>query len=65
VLQPFVTSKPSTEGTGLGLSICHEIVKQHGGTLWIESRQGDFTEVIVDLPIPDQEERNDTEHLGG
>lgn len=56
VMQPFVTSKPSNEGTGLGLSICHEIVKLHGGTIWIESCESDYTEVTVDLPIPEEEE---------
>lgn len=50
VMNPFVTTKPSAEGTGLGLSISHEIAKKHGGTLGIESIQGEYTEAVVDLP---------------
>ena len=50
VLNPFVTTKPAGEGTGLGLSISHEIVQKHGGYLTIDSVQGEFTEVVVELP---------------
>lgn len=48
--QPFVTTKPAGVGTGLGLSISNDIVKRHGGELRIDSRQGEYTEVIVELP---------------
>lgn len=51
VMHPFVTTKSSGVGTGLGLSISLEIVKQHGGHLWIESVEGEATEVFVELPI--------------
>jgi len=48
---PFFTTKPTGEGTGLGLSISYEIiVQQHGGTMTIDSRLGEFTELIVQLP---------------
>ncbi|MDH3999487.1 MAG: PAS domain S-box protein, partial [Desulfuromonadales bacterium] len=50
VLNPFVTTKPSGVGTGLGLSISHEIVQKHGGTLTIGSEEGEYTELIVELP---------------
>jgi signal transduction histidine kinase len=51
LFQPFFTTKPSGEGTGLGLSISYEIVtKQHGGTIEVSSRVGDFTEFVVCLP---------------
>ena len=51
LFQPFFTTKPTGEGTGLGLSISHDIVTtQHGGTITMDSRVGEFTEFIVRLP---------------
>ncbi|HUC10425.1 MAG TPA: ATP-binding protein [Stellaceae bacterium] len=48
---PFFTTKPSGEGTGLGLSISYDIiVQQHGGTLTVDSREGEFTEFTIRLP---------------
>jgi signal transduction histidine kinase len=46
-----VTTKPTGEGTGLGLSIAWDIVvQQHGGTIAVDSRVGEFTEFTVRLP---------------
>jgi two-component system, NtrC family, sensor kinase len=51
LFQPFFTTKPTGEGTGLGLSISYEIVtQQHGGTITVDSKVGDFTEFTVRLP---------------
>lgn len=50
IFQPFFTTKPLGEGTGLGLSLSHDIVKSHGGTLSVESREGEYTEFVVRLP---------------
>jgi PAS domain S-box-containing protein len=51
LFQPFFTTKPTGEGTGLGLSISYDIVtQQHGGTITVDSRLGDFTEFTVRLP---------------
>jgi PAS domain S-box-containing protein len=51
LFQPFFTTKPTGEGTGLGLSISYDIVtQQHGGTIQVESRVGEFTEFTVRLP---------------
>jgi signal transduction histidine kinase/HAMP domain-containing protein len=48
---PFFTTKPTGEGTGLGLSISYDIItQQHGGTITVESRPGEFTEFTVRLP---------------
>ena len=47
---PFVSTKPKGAGTGLGLSISHSIVQGHGGNLHIDSVEGAFTKVVVDLP---------------
>ncbi len=51
VFDPFFTTKPVGKGTGLGLSICDGIVKEHGGTLRVESAPGGGTAFIVELPI--------------
>jgi two-component system, NtrC family, sensor kinase len=51
MFNPFYTTKPAGEGTGLGLSICHDIiVKQHGGSIEVDTRPGEFTEIRVVLP---------------
>ncbi|BDV41828.1 histidine kinase [Geotalea uraniireducens] len=55
VMVPFFTTKPPGQGTGLGLSISHSIVTEHGGRLRIESREGEFTIVTVELPAARQE----------
>ena len=51
VKEPFCTTKPHGKGTGLGLSICEEIVSNHDGWFDIESEFGEFTRVMVYLPI--------------
>jgi two-component system NtrC family sensor kinase len=51
LFQPFFTTKPTGEGTGLGLSISWDIVtQQHGGTIGVDSRVGEFTEFTIHLP---------------
>jgi two-component system NtrC family sensor kinase len=51
LFQPFFTTKPTGEGTGLGLSISWDIVtQQHGGTIVVDSRVGEFTDFAIRLP---------------
>jgi GAF domain-containing protein len=51
MFNPFFTTKPAGEGTGLGLSMSHDIiVKQHGGTIDVETKPGAFTELVITLP---------------
>jgi two-component system, NtrC family, sensor kinase len=53
--KPFFSTKPFGKGTGLGLNITQRIITDHGGVLRFESTQGDFTRVMIDLPIKSAE----------
>jgi two-component system NtrC family sensor kinase len=52
IMQPFFTTKPTGEGTGLGLSLTYDmVVKGHRGAIDIETKEGEFTEFTIKLPI--------------
>jgi signal transduction histidine kinase len=51
IFQPFFTTKPTGQGTGLGLSLSYDIVKAHGGELKVQTKEGEGSEFIIQLPI--------------
>ena len=56
IFDPFFTTKHSNsagDGAGLGLTTAHQIVREHGGTLTVESRIGTGSTFSVNFPVPD------------
>jgi signal transduction histidine kinase len=51
IFHPFFTTKPTGQGTGLGLSLSYDIVKAHGGELKVETKEGEGSAFIIQLPI--------------
>jgi CheY-like chemotaxis protein len=56
VFEPFFTTKGVGEGTGLGLSMAYGIIGQHGGTMAVESQEGQGSTFTVYLPRIDATE---------
>ncbi len=50
IFQPFFTTKPTGQGTGLGLSLSYDIIKAHGGELKVETKEGEGSVFIIQLP---------------
>ena len=50
IFQPFFTTKPTGHGTGLGLSLSYDIIKAHGGEIKVETKEGEGSEFIIQLP---------------
>jgi len=51
VMNPFFSTKTEGKRTGLGLSISHSIVEEHRGRLSLESKEGKYTKVVMELPV--------------
>ena len=51
IFQPFFTTKPTGQGTGLGLSLSYDIIKAHGGEIKVESKNGEGSTFIIQLPV--------------
>jgi len=51
IFQPFFTTKPTGQGTGLGLSLSYDIIKAHGGELNVRTKEGEYAEFVITLPV--------------
>ncbi|MEO5571937.1 MAG: tetratricopeptide repeat protein [Bacteroidia bacterium] len=51
IFEPFFTTKAAGNGTGLGLSISYDIIKMHGGDIAVNSRENEYSEFNISLPV--------------
>ena len=66
IFNPFFTTKPTDKGTGLGLAISNDIIRQHGGAIHVESKQDEYTEMLIELPLiapPIEVDRENEVHI--
>ncbi|HEY3024781.1 MAG TPA: ATP-binding protein [Pyrinomonadaceae bacterium] len=61
LFEPFSST---SGGTGLGLSIVYQIIRDHGGTINVRSREGQGTTITVELPAPESLSRNEAREVG-
>ncbi len=51
IFNPFFTTKPTDQGTGLGLALSNDIIREHGGSIDVETEPGQYTEMAITLPL--------------
>ena len=59
IFEPFFTTKPTAEASGIGLYVSREVILNHRGTITVSSEKNSFTEVLISVPIYQNQESNE------